>query len=230
MTKDTKDYFTAELARKYDERNAKLAPISGCLHFLTGLVLRKLPARARILCVGAGTGAEILALARDFPAWSFVALDPSAAMLEVCRERLTAAGVVDRCELVQGHVQDLPSGPAFDAVLSMLVAHFVKRESRAAFLRHMTDRLRSGGVLVTAELSFDLDAAEFPSMLGNWEAIQSLMGATPESLAALPAQLRDVLAVLPPAETETLLRQSGIETPVRFFQAFMISGWYGTKV
>ena len=56
------------------------------------------------------------------------------------------------------------------------------------------------------------------------------MGATPESLAALPAQLRDVLAVLPPAETETLLRQSGIETPVRFFQAFMISGWYGTKV
>lgn len=229
MKKDSNDPFTEAHARKYDERNASLAPISGCLHFLTGLVLRKLPARSRILCVGAGTGAEIIALARAQPEWSFVALEPSAAMLSVCRERLVAAGVMERCELVHGYIQDLPPMPDFDAALSLLVAHFVKHEDRLPFLRHIHGCLKSGGVLVTAEISFDLDSAAFPSMLGHWEGVQSLMGATPESLAKLPALLRDVLTVLPPSETERLLRESGFQTPVRFFQALMISGWYATK-
>jgi tRNA (cmo5U34)-methyltransferase len=54
-----------------------------------------------------------------------------------------------------------------------------------------------------------------------------MMGATPESLANLSLQLREMLSVTSPIETESLLNQSGIHLPVRFFQAFMISGWYG---
>jgi tRNA (cmo5U34)-methyltransferase len=42
-------------------------------------------------------------------------------------------------------------------------------------------------------------------------------------------QLREMLSVISPAETERLLHQSGVLLPVRFFQAFMISGWYGSK-
>jgi tRNA (cmo5U34)-methyltransferase len=42
-------------------------------------------------------------------------------------------------------------------------------------------------------------------------------------------QLREMLSVISSAETELLLHQSGILLPVRFFQAFMISGWYGSK-
>jgi tRNA (cmo5U34)-methyltransferase len=38
-----------------------------------------------------------------------------------------------------------------------------------------------------------------------------------------------MLSVLPPEETEELIRLSGIQLPVRFFQAFMICGWYGQK-
>ncbi len=54
-----------------------------------------------------------------------------------------------------------------------------------------------------------------------------LLGATPESIANLPRLMREQLSVLSPLETEDLLRQSGIQLPVRFFQAFMISGWFG---
>lgn len=113
--------------------------------------------------------------------------------------------------------------------LSILVAHFLKREERLKFYRAMSNRLYPNGILIDTEISYDLDAQEFPLMLKNWESIQSLMGATPESIANLSRVLRDMLSVLPPIEVEQMLRQSGIQLPVRFFQSFMISGWYGTK-
>jgi tRNA (cmo5U34)-methyltransferase len=229
MAKDAPDFFSKDQARRYDERNGKLAPISEALHFATSLVLEDLPARARILSVGAGTGAEILSLARSFPGWSFVAVDPSQSMLEVCDERLRRAGLSERCELIHGFVQDVPAQPAFDAATALLVAHFVKREERLDFFRSITSRLRVGGTLVNAEISFDLESSEFPSMLRNWQAVQRLMGGTPESLKAVPQQLKEVLAVLSPDETASVLRSAEISSPVRFFQAFLITAWYGVR-
>jgi tRNA (cmo5U34)-methyltransferase len=222
-------YFNKDASRAYDEKNRRLAPIADGMHFLIHLLLQGLPARARILCVGVGTGAEILPLAEAFPEWTFLGLDPSAEMLEVCAERLNAAGVLERCELVHGYAQDAPPGEEFDAALSILVGHFVKRDERLGFYRNMTRRLRRGGYLVDTEISYDLTSPEFPSMLKNWGEVQRLMGATPESLASLPTVLREALTVLPPVEIESHLRQSGIAIPVKFFQAFMIAGWYGTK-
>jgi tRNA (cmo5U34)-methyltransferase len=230
MTKpSSNDFFTKDMAQAYDQRNSKLSPISECMHFLSSLVLKELPGASRILCVGVGTGAEIFSLSKAFPKWSFVGVDPSASMLEVCRERLAQAGISDRCQLVHGYVSDVESGENFDAVLSILVGHFVSREDRIPFFQNMISRLKKGGYLINTEISFDLDSKEFPLMLKNWEQVQSLMGATPESLAALPKQLREMLTVLPSSEVENLYRQNGIQNPVRFFQALMISGWYGKK-
>lgn len=229
MEKPPVDFFDQDLAAQYDERNRKLAPISGGLHFLTGLVLKDLPVESRVLCVGAGTGAEILSLAHEFPGWTFVALDPSLPMLEACRERVKKAGLSGRCELVHGYVESLPPETAFDGALSLLVAHFVKRDKRLSFFQEIAKRLKDGGVFVNAEISFDLASAKFPLMLKNWESIQALMGATPESLASLPLQLKEALSILPPEETEKLIEESGIRQPLRFFQAFMISAWHGKK-
>jgi tRNA (cmo5U34)-methyltransferase len=150
-------------------------------------------------------------------------------MLDVCRERLEQAGMMDRCELIHGHVQDVPLHEGFDAALSLLVGHFVKREERPGFYGDMHARLRRGGYLVNAEISFDLGSEEFAPMLVTWERVQSLMGATPESLRSLPNTLRNVLTVLSPEEVEAILRAAGFPRPVRFFQAAMIMGWYASK-
>lgn len=226
-TQPTPDFFDREKAAAYDRHISRLAPIAENLHFLIRLVLCDLPADARVLCVGVGTGAEILSLAAANPGWTFVGVDPSPAMLEVCRERLKQAGIGDRCALVHGYVQDVADGREFDAALSVLVAHFLAIPERRELLGGMTGRLRQGGCLVTAEISGDLDAEEFPLMLEHWEQVQKLMGATPESLADLPRLLREVLTVLTHADTERMLHECGIPQPVRFFQAFMIAGWYG---
>ena len=222
-------FFSTDASRAYDEKNRRLAPITDGLHFLARLALKDLPQSARALCVGVGTGAEILTLSKEYPGWRFTGVDPSAPMLDLCRERLTEAGVMKRCELVQGYVQDVEKGENFDAALSILVGHFVKLDQRADFYGNMHARLKPGGMIVNAEISFDLDSAEFPGMLMNWERVQAMMGANPESLRTLATTLRESLTVLPPATVETLLRASGFALPVRFFQAFMIMGWHAVK-
>ncbi len=220
------DFFNQDMAKRYDERNSKLSPISENLHFLVRLVLADLPSQARVLCVGVGTGAEILSLAKAHPAWTFVGVDPSQEMLDVCRSRLAQEGAGDRCELIHGYVQDVPEGTAFDAVLSILVAHFIARAERGDFYRSILKRLKPEGYFVSAEISADLKALEFPAMLKNWEQVQKLMGATPDSLLKLEDTLRTALAVVSPVDTVELWRESGFAAPTEFFQAFMIRGWY----
>ncbi|MCW5964243.1 MAG: class I SAM-dependent methyltransferase [Bryobacterales bacterium] len=222
------DFFTKELSESYDERNANLSPIVENAHFLISLVLKQLPVDARVLCIGAGTGAEILSLAKAYPGFTFLGVDPSEPMLDVCRKRLEAEGIMDRCELIHGYANDVPGDEAFDAVLSVMVGHFVELGQRHEFYRSMVSRLKSGGCVVNCEISFDLDSPEFPQMLENWKQVQSLMGASAESLANLSDMLRSPLAVLPPSEVENHIRECGMQ-PVRFLQCFMIFGWYGTK-
>lgn len=224
----TAGFFNADMAAGYDQRNAGLKPISDCLHFLMGMVLEDLPPDARILCVGVGTGAEILALAGAHPGWSFTGVDSSAEMLAVGRDRLGAAGVLGRCRLVHGYVDDV-ADTGFDAVVSLLVAHFVAAADRPAFYRAIHDRLRPGGRFVSAEISADLDAAAAPAMTDDWRLVHARMGADADALAALPAMLRDVLAVVTPDRTEALWRDAGFVATVPFFQGFLIRAWHARK-
>jgi tRNA (cmo5U34)-methyltransferase len=228
VTPATASFFDRDVADAYDRRNNALTPISDNLHFLLRLVLAELPLEARVLCVGVGTGAEILSLATAYPSWFFVGIDPSAEMLSVGRRRLEQAGVMHRCELVHGYVEDAPP-EAFDAVVSLLVAHFIKSERRPAFYTAIYDRLKSGGRFASAEMSCDLDSPEFPAMLEDWKKVQTLMGATPQSLANLDGMMREALGVLPPEETEALWRAAGFVNPIAFFQAFMIRGWHAVR-
>ena len=80
-------------AAGYDTRWAKTAPIRDALHFLLEAVFAGLPAQARILCVGAGTGEDIDYLAKRHPRWTFTAVEPSGAMLDICRRKAEAGAV-----------------------------------------------------------------------------------------------------------------------------------------
>jgi tRNA G46 methylase TrmB len=84
-------------AASYDQQWSTMAPINDALHVLARAVLLHLPPQAHILCVGAGTGAEILYPAQTFPAWQFTALEPSTVMLDVFRRRAEDQGIASRC-------------------------------------------------------------------------------------------------------------------------------------
>ncbi|MCX6048907.1 MAG: class I SAM-dependent methyltransferase, partial [Chloroflexi bacterium] len=146
-------------AASYDQQWRKLAPINDALHLLTSTVLSELPPQAKILCVGAGTGAEILYLAQKFPEWRFTAVEPSTAMLDVCRRRVEEQGIAARCLFHAGYLDSLPSHGSFDAATAFLVSQFIlEREVRSKFFQSIAERLCPTGLLVSSDLAGDLAA------------------------------------------------------------------------
>lgn len=220
------DHFDEAHAARYEERFARLAPLREALHLLTALALDDLPADARLLCVGAGTGAELLALAARFPGWRFVAVDPSAPMLAICRRRAAAAGLTERCEFHEGFVSGLPASPGFHAATSILVSQFITAEAeRIAFFREIATRLLPGGRLIAADLSTGAYPQQHEQRLAVWRTMLRYAGFEAAQIArTLDAFGRDV-AVLPAVEIERLLVQGGFTAPVLISQSLLIHAW-----
>lgn len=218
-------FFNRARAASYDEKRAKLAPMRDALHLMMQMVLAELPVDARILCVGAGTGLELITLAQAFPAWQFTAVDPAAPMLDICRQQAEAHGIAARCTFHPGYLDSLPESEPFDAATCILVSHFLtKPGERHNFFREIAARLRPGGYLISADLASDTSSSAFNSLLDVWERAMAY--------ADMPidrAYFGRKLAILPPHEVETLIASSGFDTPVLFFQSLFIHAWYATR-
>lgn len=224
------ELFGKSAAESYDERFSKTRAIKDNLHLLIRLILDGLPSDASILCVGVGTGDDIIGLADAFPGWRFTGVDPSVHMLEVCRKRLRERSLLPRCELVQGYLEDIAGGPRYDAVLCLLVTQFVKDVgARREMFRGMAGRLKPGGYLINSEISDDMDSPEFQDMAEMWKAMHRFTGASAQKAEGVVQALRDHVAVEPPSVIESYLRQAGLALPVQFFQSLLIRAWYSRK-
>ena len=107
----------------------------------------------RILDIGCGTGSLAVALAQAEPAAQITGIDPDAAMLEVARQRATAAAVT--VELVAGLAQDAArtgalAGRRFDKIVSSLVFHHLDEGTKRTVLGTMHGLLerRYGRVII----------------------------------------------------------------------------------
>ena len=219
-------------ASSYDQQWSKMAPINDALHLLTRTVLSQLPPKAKLLCVGAGTGAEILALAQAFPEWHFTAVEPSIAMLDVFRRRAEEQGIASRCVFHPGYLDSLPSNGSFDAATAFLVSQFIlERHVRSTFFQSIAERLCPEGVLVSSDLAGDLAATECRNLLGLWFRVMTGSGtlASPEGIERMREAYRRDVAVLPPRDVHDIITLGGFDSPVLFFQAGMIHAWYAQR-
>jgi tRNA (cmo5U34)-methyltransferase len=217
-------YFGKAHAPFYDDRAAKFVPVRDALNFLVRLFLAELPSESRILCVGAGTGAELLDLATAFPGWRFTALEPSPAMLEICYRKIDEAGIASRCHFHEGYLDSLPRTEPFDAATSILVSQFLTDpDQRRDFFHQIARRLRPGGHLINADLAASLNCSAFESLFEIW-----LRAHGHTSQAERPSQIgwgKDV-AVSRPEEIESIIAGAGFERPILFYQALFIYAWH----
>jgi tRNA (cmo5U34)-methyltransferase len=222
--------FDKERASSYDQQYAKLAPLRDAIHLLIRLLLSDLPADARVLCVGVGTGSELIDRARAFPQWQLTAVEPAAPMLDICRQRAQETGITPRCTFHQGHIDSLPASDAFDAATCLLVSHFLltQEEQRGLFTR-IAARLRPEGYLVSSALASDTATAAYQSLLEVWMRMQSYTGVPAETVAKIPSVFGRDVAVLPPAQIESIIASGGFSTPVRFYQTLLIHAWYAKR-
>lgn len=217
-------------ASSYDQQWSKLAPINDALHLLASAVLGDLPPTARILCVGAGTGAEILALAQKFPKWHFTAVEPATAMLDVLRRRAEEHGITSRCHFHAGYLDTFSSHEPFDAATALLVSQFIQEpDVRAAFFQGIAERLRPAGILISSDLAGDVSATDGLDLLDVWFRVMSGNGTPPEGIERMREAYRRDVAVLQPQAVRDILTRGGFDTPVQFFQAGMIHAWYARR-
>lgn len=219
--------FGPQAASSYELQWARLAPLRDTLHLLIGTVFADLRADARVLCVGAGTGAEMIYLAQRFPLWRFTAVDPSAPMLDVCRRRAEDHGIASRCRFHEGYLDTLPPSEPFDAATSLLVSQFILDiEARTDFYRAIATRLRPGGYMASADLASDINSVSYQSLLDLWLRLMKGTDIAPEMLAHLREPYGRDVAVLPPDKIGAMIAKGGFEAPILFFQAGLIHAWY----
>jgi len=220
------DALFDQQAAGYDTQWTRMAPIRDSLLFLLETVFADLPDGARLLCVGAGTGAEIAHLARRFPRWRFLALDPAPQMIAACRMRAERDGFADRCESHTGLVGTLADDAAFDGATCFLVSQFLlDPAARTAFFAAIARRLRPGGTLAWADLAWDTTAPDYPAMLRLWMRTMSGAGLDADAIERMRAAYARDVAILPPDRVAALVSAAGFEAPLRFHQAGMIHGW-----
>lgn len=226
QTPSSPNAFDAQHAASYDDRWAPLAPLRDSLHLQMRFILQGLPAAARVLCVGVGTGAELLALARFFPGWRFTAVEPSAPMLDVCRRKAAEAGIADRCEFHACYLHELPPAEPFDAATTILVSQFITdRARRTEFFRNLARRLRPDGLLITADLT-TIAPGQHERLLTVWSQMMRHVGANEAQIQALMTAYGRDVALLTAPVMEELLAEAGFVLPVRFSQSLLIHAWY----
>lgn len=217
-------------AASYDERWARTAPIRDALHFILEAVFAELPTDARMLCVGAGTGEEIVYLAKRFPRWSFTAVEPSGAMLDVCRDKAVKGGFASRCHFHEGYLEFLPDQGAFDGATCFLVSQFIlDLEARADFFRAIATRLRPGAILASSDLASDTGSAQYDALLKPWLTMMAAAGISAAAVEQMRAAYAKDVAILPPARVASIIRSAGFDEPIPVYQAGLIHAWFSRR-
>lgn len=218
-------------ASGYEKHQEKLSPIRDGLHFLLESVFAGLPKKSRILCVGLGTGAELIHLAKKFPEWSFTAVEPSGKMLDVCRENAEKNGVLSRCQFHEGYLESLPDQKGYDAATCFMVSQFIlNNESRAEFFLQIAKRLNSEGILASSDLSADVNSVEFNSLLAAWVNMLFAADVPLEAIERTRSAWAKDVAILPPQTVESIIKSGGFTNPVEFYQMGLVHAWFSKRV
>jgi len=224
-------HFDKAFAAQYERKIRASIPGYEALHAMArDLMHGACPARAHILCVGAGTGMEIVTLGRSEPGWRFTAVDTSAEMGAICERNLAAAGMSDRVTIHVGGLSGLPAGEPFQAATSLLVAHFLPTaEERTEHFRALAARLEPRGLLVAAELLGDRDQEHFTRFFAAWKRHYIANGIDPAEADQDFARTERVVKFLAEATYERILAAAGFAEAWMFYRALLFSGWIARR-
>lgn len=153
----TKDFNSQHVVDGYDHHIRKLIPGYELVHqHIQAILTSHLSEHQHVLIIGCGTGYELQYLLKSFPHWTFTVTELSANMLEKARQHVEQLQQSHRVHFILGSHTDFEQEPQFDAVLSILVTHFVPYRSKQNFLDQVFSILNPNGIFI----SFDLMALQ----------------------------------------------------------------------
>lgn len=217
--------FGADEAPVYDAAIQRMVPGYDLLHRLVRAELRaRIPTTARLLVVGAGTGAELSGLAAAGPGWTFAAVDPAEPMLQVACRRAAEEGYGDRVVWHPTHLDEMPPEPRFDAAVMLLVAHFLPLDgAKQALFAGIAARLHSGAPLLFADLAVPAAPRSTEAAIRRSAAVD--LGSKLDAAEQMIDGMWRTLHPVDGADLDGLLVEAGFTTPLPFFQALGYRGW-----
>jgi tRNA (cmo5U34)-methyltransferase len=214
------------IANTYADRAARFVPVYREIHRMAAvLVDERAPQDAKVLVLGAGGGLETKAFAQAHPAWTFDAVDPATAMLDLAVR--TLGPDASRVRMHQGYIDDAPLGP-FDAATSLLTLHFVEYDERRRTAAEVRRRLAPGAPFVVVHLSFpQRDDAERQLWMRRHAANLVASGVDPVDAEKARISIAAEVPALTPEQDRAVLQEAGFTDVTEFFSAFTFRGWVG---
>ena len=211
---------------KYADRVVQMVPAYRVIHQLTSVLIDEhAPADARILVLGAGGGLETKAFADTHPQWSFDAVDPAEAMLDLAKHTLGPR--MSRVRMHHGYIDDAPIGP-FDAATALLTLHFLPADERRRTAAEVRRRLAPGAPFLAVHLSFpQADDAERTLWTNRHVANLVASGVEPADAELARTAIAADLPALTPEQDRAILQEAGFTDVTEFFSALTIRGWVG---
>ncbi|WP_420412380.1 class I SAM-dependent methyltransferase [Roseibium sp.] len=225
MSQIAEEHFGEREAESYDRKRSKLSVMKDAIYFVMNAAQDVLPASSNILCVGAGTGTEIIKMAAAHPNWRFEVVEPASAMMSQCKQNIDKAGFSERCTFHEGYVSSLPEDAVFDGATSILVSHFLMdRQERTQFFRDIYLRLVPGGHLFSVDIVSDMSAPGFETLSEMWFSETKKAG-----LPSDPAAFGRDVSVLPAEAVSELLSEAGFDRPTVVLQLLLLHAFVSHK-
>jgi tRNA (cmo5U34)-methyltransferase len=201
-------------AREYDTAIRAFVPgyeaaIATVVRWLTG----HLPAGARVVELGAGTGALAEAILDALPDARVTLVDIDAAMLDVARDRL--ASHADRIELRHASFDD-PLPRAHAVVASLALHHVHDLDAKRALYARIHEALEPGGLLLVADACVPADGPVKARVMAEWSAHLQRHDMTAAQAEAHFAAWADEDTYRPLATELALLAAAGFAEPECF--------------
>lgn len=225
-----KDRFNSDKSDAYDEKIMEAMPGYQISHAFTRYLLEDiLPGTSKILVSGCGTGKELVDYSINNLQWQFLGFDPSEKMLSMAREKVHANDCAERVHLLKGMIDDVFETD-FDAATSILVLQFLPSDEEIQrFLNNISAKLKPGAPLILVYMEGDKESNEYRILNSAWKAQQLSTRRDGLSVIEEFKQRDKDIRFISQGQIELSLNKAGFSKPLKFFQAYLLTGQIAFK-
>ena len=221
-----RDNTTSQSAALYDANVEKTIPRYSQFHAETlALVGTVMPKPGLWLDTGCGTGNLAAKAADRFAGVKFILSDPSAAMLDIAREKLPGVAA----EYIQSGSEALSLQESVDVVTAIMSHHYLTAAQRRQATENCFAALKPGGVYVTFETIRPCSDAATAIGLERWRQHQLTSGKPAEEVEKHISRYGVELLPITIEEHLQLLRQVGFSSVEILWASGLQAGFYALK-
>jgi tRNA (cmo5U34)-methyltransferase len=226
-----RDNATPFPAARYDAHIEQTIPYYASFHQETFHLVSTLNAAPAVwLDTGCGTGNLVEKALPLFPRTRFLMADPSAAMLDQARAKLSAVGPDRVTFLKAGGSERLAFGPSrCDVITAIQCHHYLDREGRRAAVEACYRLLAEGGLFICFENIRPASARAVEIGKQYWKAYQVRKGKPLDEAAAHIERFDREYFPLTVTEHLEILRETGFATADLFWYSYMQAGFFAIR-